>query len=475
MWRGVKTALLLLLVVGLQLGPERRQPAALIREGDAHVARQEYSFAAQKYRQAATLQPGSAVPLLRLGRTYLAQAWYDRAQPVLLLVHRRQGWTPHLHLLMGQLYLGMGLEAEAMAQWQAALTGDPHLAEARAQLGWAYLRNEAWVDAQSSFEVILARWDPDHRFGWQSAHYGLGLILARHEPQAALHHLQIAAAGPDLEMAQRAIVLGAELEQLSLASDAIHAAAALGQAYVRVEAWSLARQVLAGVVDTSPDYAEARAYLGHALDYLGRSAEAEQHLWRAVQLAPTQTLPRYLLGLYYLRHGRAGEAVFQLRQALKLDPYEPVLYAQLGQAWLAQDNYTDAEMAFRAAAELAPESADFQLLLARFYIERLVRVRAGGLPAAQSAARMDPSNAQAHDVLGWAYYLVGYAEQAESALLRAVALDPELASARYHLGAVLQQAGQPAQAREQFWRAVDLDRTGFYRARAMRALGLPIE
>jgi Flp pilus assembly protein TadD len=217
------------------------------------------------------------------------------------------------------------------------------------------------------------------------------------------------------------------------------------------------------------------AYLGHVLDYLGDPAEAERHLQRAVQLAPTTTLTRYLLGLYYQRHGRAREAAFQYRQALKLDPRNAALYAELGNAWLAEKNYVDAEVAFRAAAELAPRHVGFQLLLARFYVDRLIKVRTHGLQAAHEAARLNPAQAEAFDVLGWAYYLVGYLDRAERTLSRAVALDPDLASARYHLGVVQRQLGQPAEADYQFWRTVDLDRTGYYRSRAMRALGLPVE
>jgi tetratricopeptide (TPR) repeat protein len=463
------------LVLGLRLWPERDDYVALIREGDAHLASKEYSFAARVYRQAASLRPGSPVPLLRLGEAFLAQAWYDRAQAALLAAHREGGWTSELHLRVGQLYQGMGLETEAIAQWEAALAQDPHLAEARLEVGWACLHREAWDDARVAFEAILARWDDDHRQRWQAAHYGLGLLLIQEDPAAALHHLQIAAGGEDGAIAGKAIALGAAVERVSSISDAIHAVASLGEAYVRAEAWSLARRTLAQALAAEPAYAEAMAYLGHVLDYLGDPAEAERHLQRAVQLAPTTTLTRYLLGLYYQRHGRAREAAFQYRQALKLDPHNAALYAELGHAWLTEKNYVDAEVAFRAAAELAPRHVGFQLLLARFYVDRLIKVRTHGLLVARDAARLDPADAEAFDVLGWAYYLVGYLDEAERTLSRAVALDPDLAGARYHLGVVHRQLGQSIEADYQLWRTVDLDRTGYYRSHAMRALGLPVE
>jgi tetratricopeptide (TPR) repeat protein len=179
--------------------------------------------------------------------------------------------------------------------------------------------------------------------------------------------------------------------------------------------------------------------------------------------------------LYYRRHGRPRQAEFQFRQALKLDPYDAALYAELGKTWRAEQNYIDAEIAFRAAAELAPGHAGFQLLLARFYVDSLIKVRTYGLSAAREAAQLSPDDAETFDVLGWAYCLVGYLDEAEHTLSRAVALDPDLASARYHLAVVHWQRGQPAEADYQFWRAVDLDRTGHYRSQAMQSLGLPTE
>jgi len=463
------------LIFGLRLQPEPGDGVSLVREGDAHLALEEYSFAARAYRQAALLRPGSSVPLLRLGEAFLAQARYDRAQAPLLAAYRKSGWTPELHLRMGQLYQGMGLETEAIVQWEAALAQDPHMAEARSQVGWAYVHRGAWDDARVTFEAILAQWDDAHRQRWQAAHYGLGLLLVQEDPTAALHHLQIAAGGEDRAVANKAIALGAAVERVSSSTDAVHAAALLGEAYVRAEAWSLAERTLAQAVAAEPAYAEAMAYLGHALDYLGDSAKAERYLVRAVQLAPTTTLTRYLLGLYHQRHGRPREAAFQYRQALKLDPRNAALYAELGNAWLAERQYVDAEVAFRTAAELTPDHAGFQLLLARFYVNHLIKVRTYGLLAARDAARLNPTDAEALDVLGWAYYLVGYLGEAERALSRAVALDPELASVRYHLGVVQRQLGQSAEADYQFWRAVDLDRTGYYRLRAMRALDMPAE
>ena len=459
----------------LRLQPERSDFVASIREGDAHAGLKEYSFAARAYRRAATLRPDSSVPLLRLGEVFLAQAWYDRAQAALLAAHHKGGWTPGLRQQMAQVYLGLGLEAEAIAQWEAALAEEPYLAEARLQLGWAYLRCEMWEEARVAFEAIPVRWDAPHRRRWQAAHYGLGLLSASEDPSGALHHLQIAAGGADRGIADKAIVLGAALEQASSITDPAHAAALLGEGYVRVEAWSLARRALAQAVAAEPEYVEAMAYLGHSLDHLGHPAEAERHLQRAVQLAPTTTLPRFLLGLYYRRHGRPRQAEFQFRQALKLDPYDAALYAELGKTWRAEQNYIDAENAFRAAAELAPDHAGFQLLLARFYVDSLIKVRTYGLSAAREAAWLEPDDAEVFDVLGWAYCLVGYLDEAEHTLSRAVALDPDLASAHYHLAVVQRQRGQPAEADYQFWRAVDLDRTGHYRSQAMQALGLPAE
>ena len=97
----------------------------------------------------------------------------------------------------------------------------------------------------------------------------------------------------------------------------------------------------------------------------------------------------------------------------------------------------------------------------------------------EEAVALAPSDARAHDLVGWAYQLAGRPADAETALRRALALDPALVSAHFHLGSlyVRSHAADPAMqalARLHLQRAADLDTLGYYRARAeMLLAGMP--
>jgi Flp pilus assembly protein TadD, contains TPR repeats len=120
-----------------------------------------------------------------------------------------------------------------------------------------------------------------------------------------------------------------------------------GQAALAQEEPALAVLALERATVRMPDFADAHALLGRALEGLGRDEAARAHLETAVRLAPDSPLARSLLGLYYLNRGDPAAARPHLEAACDLDPQNPAfalylgfLYADLGQyaaadIWLA--------------------------------------------------------------------------------------------------------------------------------------------
>ena len=75
---------------------------------------------------------------------------------------------------------------------------------------------------------------------------------------------------------------------------------------------------------------------------------------------------------------------------------------------------------------------------------------------ADSAVHLDRQDAEAHLLLGWAYFLQGDTGIALPQIDRAIELDPSLGHAHYLRGLLLQYSGNTEQANIAFIRAADL-------------------
>ncbi len=111
------------------------------------------------------------------------------------------------------------------------------------------------------------------------------------------------------------------------------------------------------------------------------------------------------------------------------------------------------------------------LLLARFYLDHTLDLEASGAPAAATALALAPDDARAHDLVGWAAFLLGDDRAAQTSLERAVALDPRHCAAHYHLGRLWDARGLPDQAAAAYVRALECDARGELDAQIRRAMG----
>jgi tetratricopeptide (TPR) repeat protein len=452
---------LLPLVVGT---PTTVQYSQWLARGDALRERKEYSAALAMYNQAHQLAPELAVPLVRTGEVYLAQQRYALAIGVLQTALSLQGSKAEALAKLAEAYSGQGEWLSASNAAREALALAPELRETRLLLGRAYLRREKYEEAQQVFEDALLRYPGD-----PTAHYYLGLLAATKDPESARPHLQATiAAQPGSALATQA---GSALEgfrESSATDDPALAAARLGLTYLQLDELQLAGLAFAKAIDAAPDYAEAYAYLGHVKAQLGQPAlDLLQH---ALRLQPDLVLGHYFLGSYYRAQGLDSLAEEEFWTALHRDPRNAALCSEMALIYLERGDYTTAEEWMVAAVERAPRDPAFQLLLARFYVDHAYRVKEKGIEAARRAVELAPQSAEAHDLLGWAYFLNGDLSLAEESLRRALELDGELAAAHYHLGALLEARGKRAEARVAYQRAADLDTTGLYRERAERAL-----
>lgn len=459
----LKLILLGLAVLLLGLAPHRLDYVDAMRRAEAHRAAGEYGAAVAAYRQAAEAAPEDPQPWLARGQVLLDRHQFLPATAAFLEAARLGAGREALFGL-GQSYAGRGDWAGAMEHWLPLLEANPDDAGVHVALGQSSLDAGRFEQA-GAYMVRALELDPEPKEA-AAAHAVLGRLAAGRDPAEAEEHLRLAG---DADMLAVVGVAGTE-------ADPARRALLLGVAALQRNELALARQRFEEAVALAPDDAEAVAYLAHSLDRLGKTVAARDLLARAQALESGQASPLvyYFLGTHERLVGNVAAAQAAFWEALQRDPLNAALRVEMAEAFLMVPDYAMAEEWYVGAVEVAPDDVEFRLLLARFYVDHLYRVEAGGVPAAQAAVDLAPDDARAYDLLGRALHLAGRPSEGEAMLVQALLLDPDLVSAHYHLGSLYASTGRYALARQHLQRAADLDRVGFYRNRAEQVLeGLP--
>jgi tetratricopeptide (TPR) repeat protein len=455
---------LLAVALVLVLRPTSAPYLDLLREGDEHAFSVERTAAVAVYREAARLRPDDPDPYLRLAQVYLDWGRIEEA----LAVTGEAEWLGAGEtdgVVLERLWVAVHA---ARADWSAVVEHARRLlalvpatigdADVRHTLARAYVELQEWDLARAEYEALL-RADPADAL----AHERLGALWLGEDPVAIAH---LASAGTDL--AGRLLAAVGEADTVD---DPAYASALVGQVLFEEQAWALAVRQFERALSHSPDYADAQAHLGYALDQMGRPGEARPHLRRAVALAPDSAVAHIFLGLHYDRLGAVSAARAEYEAAYDLDPDNPATCVEIGQTWAAEGRYVAAEIWMQQAVSLRPEDPALWKVLARFYLDHNITAEERGVEAAVRLVELSPDDAQAHDLRGWAAFQVGDYAAAEESLLRATALDPALASAHYHLGQLWAVHGAREEAQEAFIRALDLDTTGVLVPLVERAMG----
>lgn len=448
--------ILALLVVALLfiLRPLDTSYLALLRQGDEHAARAERTAAVAVYQEAARLRPNDPLLHLRLAQLYLDWGRTDEALDAIAQAQRLGAKETDLERLWVAAHVARADWPAVVEHAQRLLALAPDERDARHALAHAYIELREWDAAQEEYQTLLRVDSTD-----SLAHERLGALLLGDDYDAAIQHLFAA----QTELADRLLAalspsLGAT--EGGARMEAAYASAILGWPLLEAEEWALASLQFERALSYDPDYPDAHAYLGYALDHQGYSGEAGPHLQQAVAQAPDSAAAHTFLGLYYERLGDVASARAEYEAAYDLDPNNPAICVEIGQTWAAEGRYTEAEIWLREAVSLQPDDPMLWKVLTRFYLDHNIATAGRGVEAAARLVQLLPDDARAHDLRGWAAFQVGDYEQAEESLRRAVALDPALAAVHYHLGLLWSFRGLHRDAQEAFGRALDLDTTG---------------
>jgi tetratricopeptide (TPR) repeat protein len=461
---------LLALALVFILRPASAPYLDLLRQGDEHAASVERIAAVAAYREAARMRPDDPAPYLRLAQLYLdwghtGDALVAIAQAERLGAQRANGsaaFTTGLERLSVAAHVARADWPAVVEHAQRLLALAPaNLDDAYAAhhaLARAYVELQEWDAARAEYQVLL-RADPADPV----AHERLGVLLLGDDP-VAIQHLFAA----QTDLADRLI---AALGESGTVDDTAYASALLGQVLFEEQEWALAVRQFERALSHNPDYPDAHAYLGYALDRMGRPEEARPHLLRAVELAPDSGVARIFLGLHYDRLGDFSAARAEYEVAYELDPNNAATCVEIGQTWVAEGRYVAAEIWLLEAVSLQPDDPALWGILARFYLDHHITAEGWGVEAAEKLVELSPDDAGAYDLRGWAAFQIEDYGTAQDNLLRAISLDPALASAHYHLGLLWTAQGAYQRAQEAFMRALDLDTTGELAPLVERELG----
>jgi tetratricopeptide (TPR) repeat protein len=266
----------------------------------------------------------------------------------------RDGWTPDLLRLVGDLWQEAGDVILALPYWQAAAQlGDRSILRRLAQ---TQIDLQRWTDAADTLTQLVES-DPENFW----VHYQLGLVRAAFDPQAAETHLRIAGRSPEYGQ-----VVAAVLNALP------DGAIGVGKVLADAELWSYAELAFQHAVDLGESYAEALAYTGLMRDYQGKDGR----VWieQAVKNDSQNPLVRYLQGMSLRTVGDYDGSLQALIQAVALDPQNPALYAELGTAYHLTNDLEKAEYWLQFAVDLSDHDPRYQQMLDQFRSEETSRI-----------------------------------------------------------------------------------------------------
>jgi len=187
-------------------------------------------------------------------------------------------------------------------------------------------------------------------------------------------------------------------------------------------------------------------YLDYArmLADLNRYDESEQFVAQSLRQFSGDYALTIRLGALEMMQGKIDEARQTFQKAIREHPEIALGHVALVQTYLREHRDEDAvrELA-DTRAKLAPDA-----MVEHYYgvaLERLQRFEEAVVPL-QNAARLNPSAAESHYLLGKAYFSLNRITEARTEFEKAIQVDPGHVSAHYQLSRIYGQLGETEKA-----------------------------
>jgi tetratricopeptide (TPR) repeat protein len=440
-------AMLLLIVPRAYRAGTLLQDAQRARDaGASDQAAQNYAAAAEIMRWRTDLWENAGHYALQAGEAQAAINYFSEAAA-------RDSLSPAGTLEMGDACLQSDDLACAIQWWENAQRAGVPASEIAPRLLSAH-RQQADYPAVLADLKTLADLQPDNA-NWQ---YQLGLIWAATYPEEALPYLS-RASELDPALGEQTSRLAQNIRIARLKDDPAYSLLEAGRALGAMNEWLLATEAFRRAAQARPDYAEAWAYLGEALQQLPETqsgGEGLTELEHALQLDPKSLSAHLFLSMYWQRQGQLDQALAYLEKATAVYPNHPALQTEMGHILALQGDLEAAEGAYKKATELAPLDPVYYRLLAAFSLENNYQLSQTGLPAARRALLLSPNDPASLDILGQVLLELGDVASAKRFIERAILQQPEYAPALLHLGLIYVDEGNRQAAYEKFHQALSL-------------------
>jgi len=321
------------------------------------------------------------------------------------------------------------------AAMQAWLRAGQH-PEALRRLADGYIARDNYDSAILTLKSLLTR-SPSPALNTE-----LGLMLAAHDPEAAMAYL-LGAAELDIENASNIDSLRFVIQRALPQNLPAYTLLISGRHLASQGSWDLAAHAFARAAELRPDFVEAWAFLGEAQQHLN-SLDSDiglAALTKSLSIDPTSLAGNTLMALYWQRQVDYERAQTYIQAALISDQRNPALYMQLGELMALQGDLSTAQSYYQAAVEIDPGDSAYHQAVAEFSIRYYVDIRTLALPAARQAVLLSPHDASALDVLGQVLFRLGDSCNAERFLQRSLKEDHTYVPAFLHLGILYFEQG----------------------------------
>ncbi len=334
--------------------------------------------------------------------------------------------------------------------WEEALEQKDPSDQLYSRLAEIYRSNGEFSKAAEYLQKFVSAHPED-----ASAHYRLGLLLMLSNQTQALQEL-FSASHLDPQFDPAVQTLRTTLNLASLNDSLSARSVILGRGLGLVDQWQLARAAFEAAVKADEKNAEAWAWLGEANQQTGLPEGGSAELEQALKLDPNSSAVRGLRGLYFQRVGNFKQALTEFQSAAALEPNNPTWFVSIGEAYAKTGDLISALESYKTAATMAPQDANYWRLLAIFCAQNNVHIADVGVPAAQKAVVLAPTDTTSLDVLGWLLTLSSRYDEAKQTLTHALQLDSKNASVHLHLGMLYLQTNERTLAYDHLVQARDL-------------------